>query len=126
MIWKKLKSVSESDKSVAISHIQERLATVEKTNAELEARVSTLEKTVKQIEDQLAELEFNHKEDLENAAEFITKQLQERLAILEAQANRVDNLATSNRAASKDELLGLVNSLASALKSVQDRIDLPF
>jgi predicted nuclease with TOPRIM domain len=121
MIWKKLKSVSESDK-------QERLATVEKTNAELEARVSTLEKTVKQIEDQLAELEFNHKEDLEHAAEFIPKQLQERLAILEAQANRVDNLATSTstNSASKDELVCLVNALASALANIQDRMNLPF
>ena len=96
----------------------------EQTN--VDERLSSLSKRILEVEDRLTELEFSLKEDLENAAEFITKQLQERLAILEAQANRVDNLATSNRAASKDELLGLVNSLASALKSVQDRIDLPF
>jgi hypothetical protein len=90
--------------------------------------LSSLSKRILEVSDRLTELEFNLKEDLENASEFITKQLQERLEILEAQANRVDNLATStsNRAASKDELLGLVNSLASALKSIQDRMDLPF
>jgi outer membrane lipopolysaccharide assembly protein LptE/RlpB len=97
--------------------------TKEQTNVD-----ERLSKRILEVEDRLTELEFNLKEDLENASEFITKQLQERLAILEAQANRVDNLATStsNRAASKDELLGLVNSLASALKSIQDRMDLPF
>jgi len=100
--------------------------TKEQTN--VDERLSSLSKRILEVEDRLTELEFNLKEDLENASEFITKQLQERLTILEAQANRVDNLATStsNNAASKDELLGLVNSLSSALKSIQDRMDLPF
>jgi chromosome segregation ATPase len=98
-----------------------------KEKTSVDERLSSLSKRILEVEDRLTELEFNLKEDLENASS-ITKQLQERLAILEAQANRVDNLATStsNRAASKDELLGLVNSLASALKSIQDRMDLPF
>lgn len=97
-----------------------------KEQTSVDERLSSLSKRILEVEDRLTELEFNLKEDLENVEEVVTKQLQERLAILEAQANRVDNLATSNRAASKDELLGLVNSLASALKSIQDRMDLPF
>lgn len=97
-----------------------------KEQTSVDERLSSLSKRILEVEDRLTELEFNLKEDLENVEEVVTKQLQERLAILEAQANRVDNLATSNRAASKDELLGLVNSLASALKSIQDRMDPPF
>ena len=98
-----------------------------KTDTAVDERLAALSKRILEAEDRLTEIEFSHKEEIENAASVV-KQIQEKLALLEAQADRLGGLATStsNNAASKDELLGLVNSLASALKSTQDRMDLPF
>jgi chromosome segregation ATPase len=119
MIWKKLNSVSESDKNVAISHIQERLATVEKTNAELEARVSTLEKKLRGIEDIVQELEHNFK-SVDEDVTFIREISQSLLEKLKRTDIMIYNSAT------KAELLDIVEAISTSLASIRNKMTLPF
>lgn len=90
-------------------------------------RLTALEKRLLEVEDRLTEMEFNSKVDLQNATTCLT-QLKENVEVLSAQWDRVASLATkiSTNAASKEEFANLVNTLASSLKVLQDKMNLPF
>lgn len=133
MIWKKLKSVSESDKTLVISHIQERLVTVEKTNAELEARVSTLEKKLRGLEDHLTELEYNQKAITQTCKEDIeflsTAGAKQTLELIDAVKDDIKfNVETvfAKKAESDKALVVFLNKILEAAQEYKNQTTDPF
>ena len=133
MIWKKLKSVPESDKTLVISHIQERLATVEKTNSELEARVSTLEKKLRGLEDHLTELEYNQKAITQTCKEDIeflsTAGAKQTLELIDAVKDDIKfNVETvfAKKAESDKALVVFLNKILEAAQEYKNQATDPF
>jgi hypothetical protein len=130
-IWKKSRSVVESDQTLV--NYQERLAAVEKTNAELEARVSTLEKKLRGLEDHLTELEYNQKtitqackEDNEFLSTAVAKQI---LDMTDAVTDNIKfNVETvfAKKAESDKSLVAFLNKILEAAQEYKNQTTDPF